>query len=94
MAAILTPEVVYINRTVGATSFGDSIVDIKVQWTLSDPKGNTIWVDTIDGQSLGSTGWTNPEKILKQALDDLLTKSQTAISSAPAIHEFAQKKPS
>jgi hypothetical protein len=91
VAAILTPKVAYINRTMGATSFGESIVDIKVEWTLSDVNGNTIWVDTINGQSSGSTGWTNPEKILKKALEDLLTKSQQAISSASAIRQFAQK---
>jgi hypothetical protein len=91
VAAILTPKVAYINRTMGATSFGESIVDIKVEWTLSDLNGNTIWVDTINGQSSGSTGWTNPEKILKKALEDLLTKSQQAISSASAIRQFAKK---
>ena len=91
VAAILTPRVAYINRTVGATSFGESIVDIKVEWTLSDSKGNIIWVNTINGQSSGSTGWTSPEKILKRALEDLLTKSQQAIASAPAIREFASK---
>jgi hypothetical protein len=92
VAAILTPKVAYINRTMGATSFGESIVDIKVEWTLNDSNGNTIWVDTINGQSSGSTGWTNPETILKKALEDLLLKSEQAISSAQAIKQFAQKK--
>jgi hypothetical protein len=92
VTAILTPKVAYANRTMGATSFGKSIVDIKVEWTLSDLSGNTIWVDTIDGQSSGSTGWTSATKVLKRALEDLLTKSQQAISSAPAIRQYAQKQ--
>jgi hypothetical protein len=92
VAAILTPKVAYINRTVGATSFGKSIVDMKLEWMLSDLKGNTIWVDTIDGQSSGSTGWSKSTKVLKKALEDLLLKSEQAISSAPAIQQFAQKK--
>ena len=92
VAAILTPKVAYVNRTMGATSFGESIVDIKVEWTLSDLNGNTIWVDTIDGQSSASTGWTNPKTVLKRALEDLLLKSEQAISSAQAIKQFAQKK--
>lgn len=92
VAAILTPKVAYVNRTMGATSFGESVVDIKVEWTLKDAGGNTIWVDTINGQSSGSTGWSNPKTVLKKALEDLLTKSQEAISSAPAIRQFAQRK--
>ena len=91
VAAILTPKVAYINRTVGATSFGKSIVDMKLEWMLSDLKGNTIWVDTIDGQSSGSTGWSKSTKVLKKALEDLLLKSEQAISSAQAIKQFAQK---
>lgn len=89
--AILTPKVVYTTRTVGATAGGESIVDIKVEWTLSDAKGNPIWVDTIDGRSSASTR-TNPKKVSKSALEDLLLKSQQAVSSAPAIRQFAQKQ--
>jgi hypothetical protein len=91
VAAILTPKVAYTTRTVGATAGGESIVDIKVEWTLSDANGNPIWVDTIDGRSSDSTR-TNPKKVAQKALEDLLLKSQQAISSAPAIKQFAQKQ--
>lgn len=90
--AILTPKLAYIGRTTGATSFGKSIIGIKVEWTLSNPAGNAIWVDTVNGESSGSTGWTNPEKILKQAIEDLLTKSQQALASAEAIRSFAAQR--
>lgn len=92
-AAILTPKVVYTSRTVGASPGADAIVDIKVEWTLSDANGNPIWVDTIDGQSSDSTH-TNPKKVARKALEDLLLKSQQAISSALAIKKFAEKKTS
>ena len=90
--AFLTPKVAYINRTQGATSFGESIVSIKLEWTLSDPTGKAIWVDTVSGQSSGSTGWTDPEKILKKALEDVLMKSQQGIMASEAIRQFASKK--
>ena len=48
--AILTPKVAFISRTVGATSFGKSITAIKVEWTLAEPSGQTIWADTISGE--------------------------------------------
>ena len=90
--ATLTPKVAYINRTQGATSFGKSIVSIKIEWTLSGPGGSVIWVDTVSGESSGSTGWSDPEKILQKALEDVLTKSQHAISSADAVRQFASKR--
>jgi hypothetical protein len=90
VAAILTPRVAFITRTVGATGGGESIVDIKVEWTLSDAKGNTIWVNTIDGRSSASTR-TRPNKVARKALEDLLLKSEHSISSAQAIKQFAQK---
>jgi hypothetical protein len=89
--AILTPKVAFISRTVGATSFGKSITAIKVEWTLAEPSGQTIWSDTISGESSGSTGWSNQEKVLKKALEDLLMKSQQAMSSSEAIRQFTRK---
>ena len=93
VAAILTPKVVYSARTVGASPGADALVDIKVEWTLSDAKGNPIWVETVDGQSSDSTR-TNPRKVARKALEGLLLKSQQAISSALAIKQFAQKQSS
>ncbi len=91
VGAVLTPKVAYLTRTIGATGGGESIVDMKVEWTLSDPKGNAVWVDTIDGRSSASTR-SNYKKVARAALEDLLTRSQQAISSAAAIREFAQKE--
>ena len=91
VVAVLTPRVAYFTRTVGASGGGESIVDLKVEWTLSAPNGNTIWVNTVDGRSSASTR-TNPKKVAQKALEDLLLKSQQAIASAPAIKQFALKK--
>lgn len=90
--AILTPKVAYINRTTGATGHGKSIVSIKVEWTFSDPSGNVIWVETLSAESSGSTGFTNPEKLVKKALEDVLTKSHQAILSSESIRQFALKQ--
>lgn len=90
--AVLTPKVAYINRTTGATSFGKSIVAIKLEWNLVSADGKSIWLETINGESSGSTGWTNPEKILEKALEDLLRKSHEAMASSQAIRQFASSK--
>jgi len=91
VAAILTPRVAYITRTVAATRGGESIMDIKVEWTLADSKGNTIWVNTIDGRSIGTRG-SLTEDLAWEALENVLLKSQTAISSAQAIRHFVQRQ--
>lgn len=87
--AILTPKLAYINRTMGATSIGTSIIAIKVEWNLTTTDGKPIWVETVGGEASGSSGWTNPEKVLKQALEELLHKSQQSMASSVAIKRFA-----
>lgn len=87
--AVITPQLAYINRTSGATSFGESIVAIKVEWNLSDRAGRPVWLETIGGQSSGSSGWTQPEKVIKAALEDMLTNSQHAFTTAPAVRDYA-----
>jgi hypothetical protein len=46
-------------------------------------------VGTVDGKGTGSIG--SPKPILKEALEEVLTKSQRAMSGASAIREFALK---
>lgn len=90
--AVFTPKLVYINRTTGATSFGESIISVKVEWNLSSTDGRTIWIDTVGGESSGSTGWTNPEKILKRALEKMLENSQQRIMSSEVIQQYILDK--
>jgi hypothetical protein len=90
--AILSPRLAFINQTVGATSFGKSIIAIKVEWTLADANGKLIWVDTIGGEGSGSTGWTNPEKIVKEAVEQLFLKSHEAMANSAEIKQAAAKR--
>jgi hypothetical protein len=90
--AILTPKLAYINRTMGATSFGESIIAVKMEWDLSTQDDKPVWVETVSGEASGSTGWTDPEKVLKQALETLLRKSQEAMTSSEAIRRFAASR--
>ncbi len=89
--AVLIPKVPYINRTTGNTSFSESIISIKLEWTLNDPSGNTIWADTVTGQGSGSTGWSKPEDVLKRAWEDVLKKSYRTLWHARGIREFTRK---
>ena len=90
--AVLTPKLVYVNRTQGATSFGESITSIKLEWNLTDPAGKLIWLETITGEGRGSTGFSDPEKMLRKALEECLLKSQRAIASAEPIRSFSARR--
>jgi hypothetical protein len=87
--AILTPRVAYVNRTSGATSFGDSIFTVKVEWNMDGRNNRTIWVDTVTGEATGMTGWSSREGLLKRAYEEFLLKSQDAMSRSPAIRRYA-----
>lgn len=90
--AILTPRVAFINRTLGATSVGDSLVAVKVEWDLRTLSGQPIWIETTSGEASGSTGWTYPETILEKALSQLQKNTQVAINSSQSIARFASRK--
>jgi len=63
-----------------------------LEWNLTDPGGRSIWLETVSGENSGSTGWTDPEKILGKALEDVLKKSQEAIASSEAIRQYARTR--
>lgn len=90
--AVLTPWVAFINRTLGATSVGDSHIAVKVEWDLRTPSGDPIWIETTSGEGVGSSGWTSPETILERALNQLQKNSQVAFNSSQSIARFASKK--
>jgi hypothetical protein len=89
--AILTTKVAYFNRTTGASASGEFIIAIKLEWTLSKPDGNIIWVDTISAQGSGS-GHTSPNGMLQNALFLELSKSQSTMYSSRAIRQFTKRK--
>jgi hypothetical protein len=89
--ATLTPRLVYIVRTVGACGPCDSIIALKVEWRLVRADGRPVWVDTIGGQAIGSTGGS-AEKPLKAAVEDLFLKSERAMTESRAVLYAASKR--
>ena len=89
--AILTPAVVYVSRTFGATAVGESIVSIKIEWRLQSPSGRPIWIDTVSGQSAAALV-TDPEKVLEKALEDTWRRSEEAFFSSRAIRLFVASR--
>lgn len=95
--AILTPNMMSAQRTVGATAFSEQITTILLEWTLTDPDGKLIWVDTVQGEGIGLSGnvFTHEAKTREQAdlaLNRLFQSSAKAISSSPEIGAYARTR--
>jgi hypothetical protein len=45
----------------------------------------------VTGESSGSMGWSRPEGIVQNALEKLLIKSQDAVYSANAVHQYVTR---
>lgn len=95
--AVLTPRVVAIERSMGATAFGESIFTVVLEWKLEDAQGNPIWIDSIKGEGRANTGnvfthKSNAEKQSEMLLKDLFGKSLQAIKTSPEISQFVKKK--
>jgi hypothetical protein len=79
---VLIPTLLYANRTLGASSFGESIVTVQLGWRATDSSGEPLWIETITGEASGSTGWTDPDDLLAEALEQLWRGSWQALASA------------
>lgn len=86
--AVLTPRLAYIVRTVGACGPCDSIIALKLEWRLARADGRLVWIETVSGQAIGSTGGS-VEKPLKAAVEDLFLKSERAMVESRAIRYAA-----
>jgi len=94
VAATLTPRVALVERRMGATAFGDQVVTVKIEWTLRDPSGNVIWIDTVRGEGRGHTGnlfthMQNTKEQIAQVFDQLFRNAAEVIATSPEIRAFA-----
>ncbi|MBU1055515.1 MAG: hypothetical protein KKC46_17080 [Proteobacteria bacterium] len=90
---IMTPKVIFVEQSLGATAFSNAILSIIVEWKLTDPKGKAVWQETVKGVGTGQTGnivtgGANMEKRFKMALQDLFEKTQEAILSSDSLRNI------
>ncbi len=94
--AALSVKPVAIERSIGATAFGDSVLTVALEWTLTDSNGQLVWVDTIKGQGVRNSGnvfthKSNASNQIEDMVKDLFEKSYTAISNSPEIRSLARR---
>jgi hypothetical protein len=94
--AILTPQVITIERTLAGSALTGSILLVVLEWKLEDTKGNVIWIGSIKGEGRAEQGniYNHKKKAAEQIemlLKDLFSKSFQAMKSSPAITQFIEK---
>ena len=91
--ATLLPKPVAIERTIGFSTFGESILTVVLEWTLTDSNGQLVWVDTIKGQGVNIPEFfpvrSNMSDQIVAMVKGLFKKSHVAISNSPEIRALA-----
>jgi hypothetical protein len=95
--AILTPKVLYVQQTYPMSGGSGVVLAIAIEWTLKSLDGETVWVDTVNGEGRSSAGnaftmGARAQERTRAIMDDLFQKSFEAIASAQAIKEFAGRR--
>lgn len=86
---VLIPRYADMEATVTATLVGKRAVALLVEWTATDPGGNILWVQTVEGDARKATGF-NHIKLMEMAARDVAVKSAEAIQNSQEIRQFLQ----
>ena len=92
--AILTPKVVLFERTQPTTIFGQQTTTLEVEWRLKGSTGDTLWVDTIKGESTTKMGSNHKKSAgvqVQAALDQLFGDTFTSITSSPDVRRLTRE---
>jgi hypothetical protein len=98
LGAYLVPNVKFVDSTHGM-AFQDIVTTLRVEWNFTDAEGETIWLETIEGQGITKGGlgfgprnykvkFTERARI---AVDDLFNKTYEALSTSTEIKKYATK---
>jgi hypothetical protein len=81
---VLTPEVVFLDKTQAAFSSQMVEMEIRVLWKLTNARGKIIWIDTIKGFGREKMGGPfsfddNTKKQIRMAMGDLFDSTYNAL---------------
>jgi hypothetical protein len=89
----LEPKVAFINQSFGVTAFSEARTSIGIEWKLLNNRGELVWVETIQGEGLGTpgnmfTGKERQKERFQLALQDLFQKSQKAMLNSQVLRKL------
>ena len=92
---VLIPRFVDVaaNTTMGA--FSDREMDVFLEWTVKDPSGKTVWIETVQGSSkhhMGNlfTHGKNLKLIVKDSVQDAAEQSASKMASSTELRKLTQ----
>lgn len=92
---VLIPRFVDVaaNTTMGA--FSDREMDVLLEWTVKDPSGKTVWIETVQGSSkhhMGNlfTHGKNLKLIVKDSVQDAAEQSASKMASSTELRKLTQ----
>ena len=88
--AVLTPTVLLFDNSIGAIAWGEANDTIQIQWRLDDPRGNMLWIQTVQGNGTGKTGTAfsyieQREKRISDMLEEAFSKSLRELTSSSDV---------
>jgi len=93
--ATLTPRVVSIPQSIPSSAWDQSTISMALEWSLADPTGRIVWVDTVIavGVAAGGGGFrraANSRARGARLVADAFEKSFDAISQSNEIARYVQ----
>jgi hypothetical protein len=94
--ATLTPRLAAFERTKPMSKWSTQTTSMLLEWTLSDDKGDPVWVTTIAADGVGPQGHPMSSSAgleqVTMVLNDAFQKSSLEMSTSAAIREFAASR--
>ena len=88
---LLVPRFVEMSATKPLLPTSQRKLTILLEWTVQDPAGRTVWLQTVEGSSQDKLGWTSyPKKLVEKAVHELATASAAQMAAAPELKTLAK----
>lgn len=93
--AVLIAEILSFDHEIKMWTGTESKISISQKWTLKEPLGRVIWIQTISGTGVMEMGTAGSEAIRQEerallAIDDMIYKSAKEMSSSIEIQKFSK----
>ena len=95
---VLQTKLIDADVTRTMTAFGKRHMLVLVEWKITSPQGNLVWIQTVEGKMEQTSGnmYTfrkNQRKLFAGVIADLIQNSQLAITSAPELRQRGTSRP-
>jgi hypothetical protein len=93
--AVLIPRLTELNVQIPGGGYSKVVTTMSLEWSLQDPSGKLIWVDTFKAESRGpapaSPGRDQFERRFDAMFQEVFSNSYRAMTSSPEIRGFAER---